>query len=158
MPASKIYEQYFQTGNAVRKVVVPEYEEVKKNDKRNNAGVKKSKAALVPFILGIFVMTLIITCRYTIINEKNLESMNLKSDLQKAESILFSTKIAVEQNTDLNKIESYAKQQLGMQKPAKNQIIYVDTSENIGTIEFAESTDFFSNVKSSILNFINNIF
>ena len=71
---------------------------------------------------------------------------------------MFSTKIAVEQNTDLNKIESYAKQQLGMQKPTKNQIIYIDTSENIGAVEIVKKTDLIASIKNSVSSFINNIF
>ena len=103
-------------------------------------------------------MMLVITIRYTIINEKNLQTISLKSDLEKVESNLFSSKIAVEQNTDLTKIEAYAKQKLGMQKPTKNQIIYVDTSENTSVVEMAKDKSIFEGVKSNILNFINNIF
>lgn len=158
MPARKLYEDYYQTSSLAKKV------EVSSKNIANNSRIEKksikaqNKMALFPFILGIFVMTLILSVRYTTINEKNVESMNLKSELEKSEAALFNAKIAVEQSTDIDKIEAYAKQQLGMQKPTKNQIIYVDTSEDIGTVEIIKSKDIFSEVKSNILNFINNIF
>lgn len=157
MPARKLYEDYYQMNSSARKV------EEKVNNIVNNKSQKKavkqeSKMALVPFILGVFVMCLILSVRYTTINEKNVESMSLKSELERAESALFTAKMSVDQSTDLDKIEAYAKQQLGMQKPTKNQIIYVDTSKNIGTVEMVKSENVFSDVKSNILNFINNIF
>ena len=158
MQTERVYKQFYEFDSTAKKIErKEEYKRVEKN-KTQNVSVKKHKNVLIPFILGVFAMTLIITSRYTLINEKNVESIRLKTELEKAESTLFSAKIAVEQKTDLNKIEAYAKQQLGMQKPSKNQIIYVDTSENIGTVEIIENEGFFSGVKSGILNFINGIF
>lgn len=157
MAAYKMYEfeeDYSLNNNlAVKKTL-----NYKKNNKKKAALNRNSKLFIVPIVLAVFVMTLIITSRYTMINEKNLESIRLKNDLKKAEATLFSTKIAVEQNTDLNKIESYAKQQLGMQKPTKNQIIYIDTSENIGAVEIVKKTDLIASIKNSVSSFINNIF
>lgn len=154
MPARKLYEDYYQSGSSARKV-----EEKVNNIVNEKKAVKQeSKLALVPFILGVFVMCLILSMRFTTINEKNVESMSLKAELERAESALFTAKMSVDQSTDLDKIEAYAKQQLGMQKPTKNQIIYVDTSKNIGTVEMVKSENVFSDVKSNILNFINNIF
>lgn len=158
MPARKLYEDYYQTSSLAKKVEVSS-KKIDNNSKIEKKSIKaQNKMALFPFILGIFVMTLILSVRYTTINEKNVESMSLKSELEKSEAALFNAKIAVEQSTDLDKIEAYAKQQLGMQKPTKNQIIYVDTSEDIGTVEIVKSKNVFSEVKSNILNFINNIF
>lgn len=157
MAAYKMYEfeeDYSLNNNlAVKKSL-----NYKKNNKKKAALNRNNKLFIVPIVLAVFVMTLIITSRYTMINEKNLESIRLKNDLKKAEATLFSTKIAVEQNTDLNKIESYAKQQLGMQKPTKNQIIYIDTSENIGAVEIVKKTDLIASIKNSVSSFINNIF
>lgn len=154
MAAYKMYdfEDYTSNDNlAVKK-------SVSTNKKVLNKKAKNNKLYLLPVVLTVFVMTLIITSRYTIINEKNLESLNLKKDLDKAEATLFSTKISVEQNTDLNKIEAYAKQQLGMQKPTKNQIIYIDTSENIGAVEIVKENNIMANIKDGVSSFIKNIF
>ena len=160
MQTRKVYEsiyEYDSTARKLQKRVIEQEIEVKEKTKKISS-LKKSKSILIPCILGVFALSLILTCRYTIINEKNVESLRLKSNLEKAEATLFSSKVAIEQKIDLNKIESYAKQQLGMQKPSKNQIIYVDTSKNIGTVEVVKDENFFSGIKSSVLNFINDIF
>ena len=159
MAAAKLYEDYYQSDSTARKIKTSQNNNVYKNKRKSKkTSVAKSASYVVPSILAIFVMMLVITIRYTIINEKNLQTISLKSDLEKVESNLFSSKIAVEQNTDLTKIEAYAKQKLGMQKPTKNQIIYVDTSENTSVVEMAKDKSIFEGVKSNILNFINNIF
>lgn len=101
---------------------------------------------------------MVLTYRYNLISEKNLQAQELKEELAAAESALLNAKIDVEQQTDLNKIEAYAKQQLGMQKPDKNQTIYVDTSNTAQTIETTEETTLIDNIVNSIKNFINNIF
>ena len=159
MAAAKLYEDYYQSDSTARKIKTSQNNNVYKNTRKSKkTSVAKSASYVLPSILAIFVMMLVITIRYTIINEKNLQTISLKSDLEKVESNLFSSKIAVEQNTDLTKIEAYAKQKLGMQKPTKNQIIYVDTSENTSVVEMAKDKSIFEGVKSNILNFINNIF
>ena len=159
MAAAKLYEDYYQSDSTARKIKTSQNNNAYKNTRKSKkTSAVKSASYVVPSILAIFVMMLVITIRYTIINEKNLQTISLKSDLKKVESNLFSSKIAVEQNTDLTKIEAYAKQKLGMQKPTKNQIIYVDTSENTSVVEMAKDKSIFEGVKSNILNFINNIF
>lgn len=61
-------------------------------------------------------MSVIITYRFGLINEKNLEVQNLEKELEIVSSQATTAQIEVDQNTDLNSIEAYAKQQLGMQK------------------------------------------
>ena len=87
---------------------------------------------------------------------KNNNTLSRKN--AKAESSLLASQIAVEQNTDLNQIEAYAKQKLGMQKPDKNQTIYVDTSKDSSTVEINNDTNFFEKIKNSITNFLSKIF
>ena len=93
-----------------------------------------------------------------IINEKNLKSQSLASDLTKAESALVTSQIDVEQNTDLNEIEAYAKQKLGMQKPDKNQTIYVDTSKTNNSVELQDESTFFQEIGDKISQFFGNLF
>ena len=92
------------------------------------------------------------------ISEKNLEVQNLKKELNKVESGLVSSQIDVEQGTDLNKIEAYAKQQLGMQKPDKNQTIYVDTSIDEGTTQVEKTLNVFEKIVENIKDAIAKIF
>lgn len=167
MSAAKLYDDYYETGSTARKKA-PEKQTVEKVNRNKNksniktankhAKSKKNSVSLFLFILCGFGMAMIITYRFNLINEKNLEVQKLKSELVTAEATLTGSQIEVEQKTDINKIEAYAKQQLGMQKPDKNQTIYVDTSENIEKVEVENTTTFFGNIVNSIKNFIQNIF
>ena len=74
------------------------------------------------------------------------------------ESALITSQIDVEQNTDVSQIEAYAKQQLGMQKPDKNQTIYVNTTNGIQKLEIEETTSGIENILSQIVEAIKNIF
>lgn len=96
-----------------------------KNTNKNNIS-KSNKATLVLATLIIFTMFMVITYRYNVISEKNLQVQQLKEELEVAKSELATSEIALEQVMDVNYVESYAKQQLGMQKPEKSQLIYVN--------------------------------
>lgn len=155
MLAERAYDPFYETGNAARKKVtfeVPDQQKSKikrrygKNHKKiqNQVNQNSNRAFIMISIIFVFSMIMLITYRYNIISEKNLVSQKLKSNLDSAEANLLTAKIAVDQNTNLDEIEAYAKQKLGMQKPTSNQTVYVDTSnitqvvevnENLGVIE-----------------------
>lgn|SRR5574344_448861 len=163
MPARKSYDYgYYESGTAARKL---EYAEKKTKNINKATGTKKvpqinkkSKTSTIVMILCIFSMALVLVYRYNVINEKNLQSQSLSSDLGKLESNLLTSQIEVEQNTDLNKIEAYAKQKLGMQKPDKNQTIYVDTSKTSNSVQVQDGTKFFQGVINNVTNFFSEIF
>ncbi len=165
MPARKLYEEYYESGSTARKY--GDYTKISPNKNvktgknkslRREKIQKKNNISVMVFILSLFAMTLLLTYRYNVISEKNLEAQNLKNELTKVESSLLTSQIDVEQGTDLNKIESYAKQQLGMQKPEKNQTIYVDTSTNESVVEVEKSSNSFQNIIDSISDMISRIF
>lgn len=162
MPARKTYGySYYESGSAARKLEYPDSKN--KTRSRNKTLSKKntnakSRTSTIVMILCVFAMALVLVYRYNVINEKNLESQTLASDLTKAESALLTSRIEVEQNTDLNQIEAYAKQKLGMQKPDKNQTIYVDTSKTSNSVELQSDTTFMQEITDKISNFINKIF
>lgn len=167
MPARKLYDYTFESGSTAKKYnndyvkVAPSRKNVKTGkNKVNSKQAKKAKnnASAIVFILSVFAMTLILTYRYNIISEKNLEVQTLKEELTKIESGLVSSQIDVEQGTDLNKIEAYAKQQLGMQKPDKNQTIYVDTSIEEGTTQVEKTLNLFEKIVIGIKDLVAKIF
>jgi len=90
---------------------------------------KRSKLSLVLTTLSIFGMLLIVSYRSNIISEKNLQVQRLKISLDSTNANYASTEIALSQKSDINYIEAYAKQQLGMQKPEKNQIVYINKDQ-----------------------------
>lgn len=152
---------FYESGNAARKREY-EYTEEVKEEKRytkvKKAANVKRRASAIFTILSVFVMTMIIVYRYGVINERNLNAQQLKKELVSTEAAIATAKISVEQNTDLNKIETYAKQQLGMQKPDKNQTIYIDTSNANTSVQIPEEKSFFQGVFDGIKNFVNKIF
>lgn len=162
MSSRSFYSDYYQTGSAVRK---GEYKKdvqkrvvVKTNKQNNKKQVHNTSVSIFGAIITVFAMAMFLTYRFNIISEKNLEAQSLKKELAGIEATLASSQIDVEQSTDLNQIESYAKQQLGMQKPDKNQTIYVDTSKKVKPIEVNSEGTFIGSVLNSIKDFIKNIF
>ena len=88
----------------------------------------KSKLSLILSVVSLFAMALVISYRYNLISEKNLELQRLKMEQVVANSELATTEVAVDRIIDKNTVESYAKQQLGMQKPEKSQIVYINSN------------------------------
>ncbi len=103
----------------------PEFKVIK--NKKIKASVKpKSKVSLIFTTISIFAMLIVLSYRYNLISEKNLELQRENKELDKVTSIFATTEIAIKQGSNLEYIENYAKQQLGMQKPEKSQIIYIN--------------------------------
>ena len=88
----------------------------------------KSKLSLILTVVAFFVMALVTSYRYNLISEKNLEVQRLKMEQVTANSELATTEVAIDRIIDKDIVESYAKQQLGMQKPEKSQIIYINSN------------------------------
>lgn len=166
MPARKINNIYYEDGSAARKIL-PNEDVRRRNTKnvaRNNISKQnnlkrqqqqlRKKVSMVACILCGFTMSVIITYRFSLINEKNLEVQRLVSQLETASSEAATSKIAVDQNTDLNAIEAYAKQQLGMKKADSSQTVYIDTSESINKVQVNQETTLWD----KIINYIKDIF
>lgn len=162
MSARSFYSDYYQVGTAVRK---KEYKKVttkkpvtKKRQVNRVSKAKKNNTSVFLTIVLVFSMAMLLTYRFNLISEKNLKAQSLKEELAGVEATLATSQIDVEQSTDLNQIEAYAKQQLGMQKPDKNQTIYVDTSKTSKSVELQEENLKLDNIINSVKEFITNIF
>ena len=158
MPATRRPREYYEYGSAARKYET--YETKNNISKRSKQAKTKVQAkrklanmSTVVVILCFFAMAMIITYRYNLISEKNLNSQKLKKELEEVESALITSQIDVEQNTDVSQIEAYAKQ-----KPDKNQTIYVNTTNGIQKLEIEETTSGIENILSQIVEAIKNIF
>lgn len=152
MVAEKKYYDYNYTSTAP-------LEEVKRSVKTNTKVLKKSKihAKTILYILAVFVLFMATVYRTNLITEKNMSVIKLKSELESVDSKLAHSKIKLEQNTNVKEIEAYAKQKLGMQKPDKNQIVYVDSSKQSSVIVKEDAT-FFDKVLNKANEFIKKIF
>ncbi len=166
MPAKRVNNQYYQDGSAARKILPDEQIPLRKTNTARNRNIQRANeikrqkaqrrknAAMVAFILCGFVMAIIIIYRFSLINEKNLEVQKLINRLEIVSSEAATSQIQVDQNTDLNAIESYAKQQLGMKKADSSQTVYIDTSETINKIQVNQEATFIE----KIFNYIKGIF
>lgn len=149
----------YVSGSAARAFEFPEEKITKSvSKKRLKQAVKTKKVSkkTVVIIACLFAMLMVITYRNNMISESNLELLNLKSELNKVQSNLAATAMNVEQSTDLSKVEAYAKQQLGMQKPDKNQVVYIDTSKDANIVK-ENDTNLLQQVAKWFNEFINNI-
>ena len=165
MPARRVNSQYYQDGSAARQIVPDDIPRRKTNTtKRKNVSSKNYKraqqvqrrknASMVAFILCGFTMSVIITYRFGLINEKNLEVQSLEKELEIVSSQAATAQIEVDQNTDLNSIEAYAKQQLGMQKADSSQTVYIDTSQELNKVQVNQE----ASIIEKIINYIKGIF
>lgn len=151
----------YVSGSSARK-----YDFLDDYSKKNNIGrVKKvqkkvvvnekNKIKTIFVICCLFSMLMVVTYRYNVISENNLTLQNLRGELEVVQSNLAGAEINVEQSTDLTKIEAYAKQKLGMQKPGKNQIVYIDTSKDANILK-ETNVSFVDEIIENIKGFINN--
>lgn len=158
----KTYGLDYVAGTAARKLYYDEPEEkAKQKRKVQRKEVSKSveisakkKVSIVLSVLFVFSALMIIIYRSNMISEANLKVIRLKSELADVTSDLSLAMMNMEQGQNLSHIEAYAKQKLGMQKPDKHQIIYVDTS----TLQKTEVASSNINESSSILGSIKKFF
>jgi cell division protein FtsL len=159
MPANTKFN--YVTGSSARKYdYLDDYPKVKKTKTRNTVQKAvvddKVKIKTVLMISCLFAMLMVITFRFNLISENNLTLQNLKTQLERVQSNLAATEMGVEQSTDLTKIEAYAKQKLGMQKPDKNQVVYIDTAKDTSVVKDTNKS-FVDGIIESIKEYINNI-
>lgn len=118
--------QLQQENSEARQIQYDVYEQnsvlkAKKQYKNN----RKVKLKLVLSILAVFVAALSVMYRFALITQLSYNiSQNEKiySELRNENSIL---KVAVETQTDLTEIKEIAENRLGMQKPDKDQVVYI---------------------------------
>ncbi len=127
---------------APKKEYVPNKKDFKviKSNVNKKVKAKKSKLSLVLTVTALFSMLIIVSLRYNVISEKNLELQRLQMEETDVNSVLAMTEIEVEKTIDKDTVESYAKQQLGMQKPEKSQIVYIN-SEYETKVESVENNN-----------------
>ena len=124
--------------------------------KANNKTKVNHKLSLIITTLVIFTMLFIVSYRYNVISEKNLKLQRLNIEETGVNASLLDKEVKVNQNIDMNYIESYAKQQLGMQKPEKSQMVYINTNYE-SKVETINKTNTLTKVVEKIETFIYNI-
>lgn len=141
-------EQY-----AMPKRKINEQTEFKVIKSKKTAIKPKSKVSLILSTTVIFAMLIILSYRYNLISEKNLDLQRQKNKLENVSSILATTEINLKQGNDLEYVENYAKQQLGMQKPEKSQIVYINADYK-PEVTSQSNKNIFQNILDSIKNIV----
>lgn len=113
----------------------------------------KSKVAVLGTILLISGLFGILSYRYNVISEKNLKIQRLNIALNEVRTELTNAEIALSIMVDIEEIEAYAKQQLGMKEMSKNQIVYVETDTTTSIMSPDEET-----LQDKIANFFTKLF
>lgn len=73
----------------------------------------------------VFVVLLVISYRYALINSRFTEKENLKATLSSIQKQNAQLQVSIEQGMNINNIEQAAKEKLGMQKLENNQKVYI---------------------------------
>lgn len=126
--------EYIQ-GSAARQLDYDVYEENRvlkaKKQYKNN---RKAKFKLVISMLAFLIAGLAVVYRFALITQISYninESEKHYYDLRNQNSII---RVQVEQDTDLTSIKQLAETRLGMQKPDKSQIVFINVEKNDHTV------------------------
>lgn len=153
-----------QTATRMNKNVKPKEISLKKAElmkspkMKANAMKKQNISRLILFIMCTFSALLLVCYRSSVINESFRDVTALKKAISVAETKNAQIESDIQVATDISSIESYAKYQLGMQKPEPSQIrkIMIQKEDKISTpvvIEEEESS-FWDNLVDDILNIL----
>lgn len=127
--------------------------------KKAKTVAKKKESVLKTMALSMFAfsMLFLICYRSSAINESFNALGNIKSDLEDANTVNAQLASDIETQTDISAIETYAKYQLGMQKPKDSQIkkIVINKEDKISTPVVIETED--DSTLSRFLHDIRNI-
>lgn len=114
-------------------------------NKKAKTVAKKKESVLKTMALSMFAfsMLFLICYRSSAINESFNALGNIKSDLEDANTVNAQLASDIETQTDISAIETYAKYQLGMQKPKDSQIkkIVINKEDKISTPVVIEAED-----------------
>ncbi|MBQ8299948.1 MAG: hypothetical protein IJX99_08900 [Clostridia bacterium] len=108
--------------------------------------------------LCVFSVLLLICYRSSVINESFRDLNSIKAALTDANTVNAQIESDIQTQTDISNIESYAKYQLGMQKPKESQIqkIVVEKEDKISTpvVIEEEKDSFWDSLVNDVLNIL----
>lgn len=108
-----------------RKYDVYENNKVLKAKKTYKSNSKR-KVRTILYILTAFGFLLILLARYAYITELNYNINKMQKSYEEIKNENFRLIVDMEKNINLQKVKQKAEERLGMHKPDKYQIVYVD--------------------------------
>jgi len=129
-------------GTAAEKIEYDVYEhnEVLKEKKKYRAN-RLIKVKMVAGILLLFSLGLIAMYRYALIAEINFKISSKEKQYEELKNENSRLKVAIENETNLSKITQVAQNELGMQKPDKYQIVYIEVPKTSFTVTSEQYKD-----------------
>lgn len=136
-------------GSAARKLEYNVYEEnkvLKAKKKQRSYALAKFKTILM--VLVLFAGCFLIIFRYALLTELNYNLEKATKQYNTIKSENDRLKVDINKEMDLDKIKEIAVTRLGMQKPDKYQIVYVNVQKN----DFTEVADAYKGNSNSNTN------
>lgn len=117
--------------NLARQLSQPQYEPRRESKPvRRVAPQKKHKFRWSVLFVGLicFGLSMVMIQRFAYLNEIDQEISSVQKQLFLIEANNKQKTLKLEESMDLKKLEEIATQQLGMCKPTKNQVVYVEVT------------------------------
>ncbi len=109
-------------------------EQVKEKRKEITADRKKqtvkTRAVFVTYVLAVILAAIFMIGKNVAVYEGELKVEELSESLAAVESYTSQKRFELEEHIDLTEVEEIATTKLGMQRPGKNQIVYVDIKQD----------------------------
>ena len=121
-----------------------------KKPNNNKAKSKKKTAQLsyagkIAAVLVVAVSAVFMIVQYVTVNDTKSALNAAVTEYEFEKSVTAQKSFELEQSIDLSKIEAEATSRLGMHRPEKHQIIYLDVKQSDTTVKTAGEVEGFSN-------------
>ena len=153
-------------GNLAYKPRTPKVQVKKKETERKIK--EKERAQMIARKVTVFRILYIVTLafsatfmisKFVAVYDTGQEKNALINQLEKKQAYTSQKVFEMEQSVDLKEVEKIASEELGMQRPEKHQVIYVDVKTNdLSEVTASDvegiknrSSDFFGNLKKNII-------
>ncbi|MCR4434569.1 MAG: cell division protein FtsL [Clostridiales bacterium] len=118
-------------GSTAEKIKYDVYEENKVlKEKKKHRTNNRAKLRTVCAILIVFAACFTIIYRYAAITELNYKVVKQNKIYESIKDENTRLRVEISKETDLNKIRAVAESKLGMQRPDKYQIVYMNVAKN----------------------------
>lgn len=153
---------------AYKRDYIRENQEKQQTKKPNTNALKHKKkthklsyVAKIASVLTVAVSAVFMIVQYVTVHETQTALNAAISEYEFEESVTAQKAFELEESIDLSKIEAEATSRLGMHRPEKHQIVYLDVKKSDTTVKTADEVEGFSNrlrdlvknVKGNIIDF-----
>ena len=141
-------------------VAEPKTKAKKNTEKRSGKKTVKglSYPGKIACVIAVSASAMFMVSQFIKVNESQTALSTAIENYRFEESVTSQMAFELEQSIDLSKIEKEATTRLGMQRPERHQIVYLDVKRDDTTDVTADSVEGFSNrFMSGVRTFVGNI-